>query len=100
MSESMVERVARAIMGDNNVRCMDDRCGCAGYERWECALGTNPHDMARAAIEAMREPTDAMRNAKDKYGDGICWGYDCHICGGITDEKWRSMIDAALKGEG
>jgi len=45
---------------------------------------------ARAAIEAMREPTEDM-----KAVEGVHWGYYCHVCGGLT-EGWHAMIDAAL----
>lgn len=60
---------------------------------------SRPHrlSMARAAIEALREPTEAMLDA---YSDGVARddprgkigpdGYDCHIGG------WHAMIDAAL----
>lgn len=74
MSE-MVERVARAqaILG--------------GHFLEEFDLGEREvaFDFARAAITAMREPTDAMRNAfyVDNYGD--------------ADKAWQAMIDAALK---
>jgi len=48
--------------------------------------------MARAAIDAMREPTEAMVNA----------GYDVGYSPDPlpTDEVWRAMIDAALSHEG
>ena len=47
---------------------------------------------ARAAIEAMREPTDEMKNCSEE----VHWGYSCHVCGGLT-EGWYKMIDAALR---
>ena len=67
---SMVERVARAIA---NVDCGD-------YE-----LRPNTYNAtARAAIEAMRVPTDAMKEARfQRLGEG----------GRI---EWEAMIDAAL----
>ncbi|MBY3073384.1 hypothetical protein HFO71_24015 [Rhizobium laguerreae] len=44
-------------------------------------------DAARAVIEAMREPTEAMVEAGEK-----------HIrVGRIAEEKYKTMIDAALK---
>lgn len=46
---------------------------------------------ARAAIEAMREPTAAMKSV-----EGIHWGYGCNVCGGLQ-EGWYAMIDEALK---
>lgn len=85
MSE-MVERVAPATFaacngpegfGDH----MDPRYE-ANSELFEA--------MARAAIEAMRQPTDAMLVAaiadSDEYGFG---SYEAGSC-------WRAMIDAAL----
>lgn len=45
---------------------------------------------ARAAIEAMREPTAEMKAA-----EGAHWDYSCHTCGGLA-EGWHIMIDAAL----
>lgn len=50
-------------------------------------------DYAKAAIKAMREPTEKMINAKDKNGDEIHWGYSCHTCGGIKD-AYYAMIDS------
>ena len=79
---TMIERVARAF------------CGSAGLE-WDnmpnsnfdgAMVGTITRlgvlNGARAAIEAMREPTDMMSAASDWFDDG--------------DAKWRAMIDAAL----
>lgn len=66
----MVERVARAI---------EDRLRGKDFLSYE--------EAARAAIEAMREPTDAM--ADDGYR-AIKHG---------ADAVWRAMIDAALNPE-
>jgi len=66
MSE-MVDRVAMALRGQ--------KIGTKVLWTYE--------DLARAAIEAMREPTDAMVMATDHAGD-------------IYD-AWRDMIDEALK---
>lgn len=78
---SMVEKVARAI------------CATHGYRdpyidtTWHKYI---PH--ARAAIEAMREPTEPMKEAF--HNDAIAWFDD-----EIEDEEhlWKVMIDAALK---
>lgn len=80
---TMVERVAEAIHDAANREAgQDEYCSYAMAK-----------EAARAAIEAMREPTDTMMEA----GDDI-------DCGGITDPGarafWRVMIGAALKGEG
>ena len=78
MSE-MVERVATAIGNrlryDSNGECLliptDDQC----------------RDIARAAIEAMREPTRKMINA--------AWNH--RLGGGLALNCWHDMIDEALK---
>lgn len=73
--QSMIERVAQAIAKE--CPCVDDA-----------------RDAARVAIEAMREPTEAMTRA-------LLFLPDCKVnevfptaaeVGGI----WRTMIDAAL----
>lgn len=75
----MVERVANAIAQAN----MDPRSDA--WDERDAYM-----DMARAAIEAMREPTTAMFNAArphmDSPSSNIAW--------------WEAMIDAALKREG
>lgn len=48
--------------------------------------------MARAAIEAMREPTNEMLNYET---DTFSIQTNCHMCGGHL-EGWQAMIDAAL----
>lgn len=45
---------------------------------------------AKAAIEAMREPTDAMKNREDG------WDFSCHTCGGHQEARYI-LIDAALE---
>lgn len=74
---SMVERVARAIV--------DRRHGKGAFIH-----GENLAD-ARAAIEAMREPTEEMREA---WGAEDCDDHpaECHI----NPRRWSAMIDAAL----
>jgi cytochrome c556 len=79
----MVERVARAITkayGWSN----DD-------ESWEAFT-----DEARAAIAAMREPTEGMRKAVEKAENdmGVCHAAYEHI---DWDEAWPVAIDAALE---
>ena len=95
MAENMIERVARAICDT-----WAEREGCADYS-WEVVKYAHQDPEthaklarmyetamaeARAAIEAMREPTEAM---VDSCGNGECgkwaWG------------AWDNMIDAALK---
>jgi len=69
MSE-MIERVAKAIY-----EAMDLSDGLDG---------TAAKTYARAAIEAMREPTEAMLNAS-------------YLTSWDADEVWKDMIDAALQ---
>jgi hypothetical protein len=79
MTDDMIERVARAIY----VVDAQDTDGAGVYQR-----------MARAAIAAMREPTEAMINGlriAQECGDSTAalW----------APLVWRAMIDAALKGQ-
>ena len=69
MSE-MVERVARAIEGQ---------------------MGGKSIDMARAAIEAMRDPTEEMRTALCKACSTDCFA-GCDV-----GSVWNVGIDEALK---
>ena len=77
MTTDMIERVARAI---------------ARPEDWD---ELKPHwhevfrEQARAAIEAMREPTKRMVDA----------GRDEDTLTGAIASVWAVMIDAALKGQ-
>ena len=94
MSE-MVERVARAVAAADWRAEIDE---ASEPERWlEAAIAydlTNDNgrfrydEIARAAIEAMREPTEAMIDA------GYAVGYSPDPL--PTDLVWRAMIDAAL----
>lgn len=91
---NMIDRVARAIE-DNIAAALPD-----GIQvDWEYA--------ARAAIEAMREPTEAMESAADdpvhdelknqgqfsleKYGTLAFASYP------FSSRVWKAMIDAALE---
>ena len=65
---TMIERVARAI----------DDCP-------EWPAKTYRKRLARAAVEAMREPTDAMRNAVASNWGSRTW------------REYGEVIDAALK---
>jgi hypothetical protein len=81
MASEMVELVARAT-------CSSAPCICkhkSGFEGMPCL------DRARAAIAAMREPTDAMNEAGAAVHPD-----DCH---GMTfwATVWDAMIDAALE---
>ena len=92
MTESMIERVARAIRRKYNVEIF----GRNEDSGWEFSL-----DQARAGIEAMRDPTDSQLAATEE----IVTGYDDFACGDGTlyihhdaaESAWKAMIDAALK---
>ena len=86
MSE-MVERVARAIYEDDFGG--PDRTPTPWAERDE-EFRETVRSNARAAIQAMREPTSAMVEAADSRRDPRNgW------LGAIS--AWEAMIDAALK---
>ena len=73
MSE-MVERVARAIVAEY------------GPDGWDA---DDYRRMARAAIAAMREPTDAMIDVLNRHAQ----------CEGFIEEGWRAAMDEALRNE-
>ena len=78
MSDSMVERVARAI----DPEAFNERLPSSVHE----PRRNRANDAARAAIEAMREPTEAMVD--------VAWQ---KLRGNLRpDEYYRHMIDAAL----
>ena len=94
----MVERVARAIYEASTLVMGDD-----APDDW-ADIGPD-HDkaraewakLARAAIEAMREPTNEMTVVGWKFAETR----DAILGNGEIDALWRAMIDAALaEGEG
>lgn len=91
MSESMVERVARAIFSDDDPEVWDETLRMAAKYPKEMAHYQQDIDETRAkarrAIKAMRVPTEAMVNAADPYG----------IIMANFEDAWRDMIDEALK---
>jgi hypothetical protein len=99
----MVERVAAAI---HDKRRSDDPQDMLGAMLWDYFGGAMPdqagvraqvHDfcrtLARAAIEAMREPTPRMEAA------GFSSLHDVQSPHGSPDGCWIAMIDAALQKE-
>lgn len=72
MTDSIVERVVASI--EPIIR--------RGAPIYDLAI----EEVARAAIEAMREPTQKMTDAV-LLGDLDSW---------VLEENWRAMIDAAL----
>lgn len=79
MSE-MIERVAKAIFADRYPG-----------EDWKDYQKRDYCGHARAAIEAMREPTEAMMAAVDCAGVKAEW-----LSGKAWAAGYRAMIDAAL----
>ncbi|MBA8797965.1 hypothetical protein FHW77_001647 [Agrobacterium sp. RC10-4-1] len=103
MSE-MIERVARAIAkADSTVKGQfdDTEMGDIFWDEWKHLY----IPMARAALEAMREPTKAQLEA----AEDIVVGYDDFATGdgniylGIPGypqkarDVWTALVDAALK---
>jgi len=94
MSEvpEMVDRVARAIYDAFREHAWGPPQAGTRYETWDEAGPRNKvryTAIARATIPAMREPTEAMRNAG--------WpveGLDSEFRD--SSETWKLMIDAAL----
>lgn len=95
---TMVERVARAAYAAS---CANDPLdgeaepdwGRGGYKTQVIYW----HAVARAAIAAMREPSEGI------VMDGECWLAEPHTFGATVEEAartaegmWRFMIDAAL----
>lgn len=81
---SKVEEVTRALATDQMRRTL----AAAGLE-YEPGQDAFLRDLARAAIEAMREPTEHMVKSGHK---GFCFGRPL--------ETYQEMIDAALSEEG
>lgn len=73
----MVDRVARAIHAELE-------------KTWCVMLTGHGEELGRAAIAAMREPTEAMMRAGDAAAESACSGDE-----GL--EAWDAMIDAALE---
>jgi hypothetical protein len=77
MSE-MIVRVARALAVHQ----------FGNPESWEDQI-----QMARAAMEAMRLPTDAMT----EFGDDVRGNHADYEGGNGTDNIWRAMVDKAFE---
>ncbi|WP_458395322.1 hypothetical protein [Rhizobium ruizarguesonis] len=85
---TMVDRVAMAIQQASfrMIRPSWDSLDSAEKDQWRIR--------ARAAIESMREPTEAMVEASAAiYGDNYLYRHR------YSKDQWRAMVDAALKGE-
>lgn len=87
MTESMLERVARAIYET-------EPFGTTAHGHpiaWSSVAESQKDGFllkARAAVEAVREPTDAVLNA----------GYEAEPTGAAILPSWEAMIDAILAG--
>jgi hypothetical protein len=105
MSE-MPQRVADAI-----ARHLEEACASVNYNGKTIVIdgGFNTYELARAAIEAMREPTpDMLAAAKPEpvhlYPDRD-ESYRTSMRAAVTADQlaarqqWRDMIDAALERE-
>ena len=94
----MIEKVARALCKldrlnpDEDPNYVSERVMTHVAYPPEARLWWRYRMQARAAIEAMREPTNEMTTCSEE----VHWGYSCHTCGGLK-EGWELMIDAALK---
>lgn len=84
MASEMVERVAKAIDPDAFEACSHGRSGF-------CLMCAEDRDFAiyraRAAIEAMREPTEAM----------AVTGFGAVCNNAFVGPVWQAMIDEALE---
>lgn len=87
----MVERVARAMMreAESWPTTSSDRASFAWFVR------SHRMGLARAAIEAMREPTEAMIASGGR--EAICGIADAEPGNFIAADVWQAMISAALK---
>lgn len=98
-----LEEVARAIckVRGHNPNMRVEEYGQSSHQYWEWELFTKE---AKAAIEAMREPTDEMKIAgidvspmgRVKYDDGGALGKWVSYDTDKTGEIWQAMIDKAL----
>jgi len=96
MTESMVEIVARAAHARSSAR-LDEVIPppppfpSKSWENTDEHVREHWRIVARAAILALREPTEAMVKA--------AWALDVCKDGGVDPEMaWEVMIDAAVKG--
>ena len=90
----MIERVARALVANFNMSEFYDDGGISRIKKpWdELSPDAKAYalEQARAAIEAMREPTEEMLDAVSSFEDIANIDQDPSF-------YWPKMIDAALK---
>lgn len=85
-SENVVERVARAIA--------PIRAEANNYSLKRVKVMAIDTMLARAAIQAMREPTEAMQDAGAAATDIVISDDSADF---YPAKTWRAMIDEALK---
>lgn len=91
MENEMIERVARA---------MHDLCQAqtptqgATWENSYPEARDQLRQLARAAVEAMREPTEAMKEAGISRAVDLIEAFTSTDY--VADETWAAVIDAAL----
>lgn len=96
MSETMKERIARALcIADGKDPDADWRVEPSNGLTLDVIDDTPQNwrlyvEKASIVIEALREPTEKMKNCKHTH-----WDYGCYVCGGLK-EGWYAMIDEAL----
>lgn len=89
----MIERIGKAIY-DN--MCLANPHVMTTWETLPYDLKTYYREQGRAAIEAMRKPTDEMLAAGDSMMPQIAKGQDVSTGLDALAEAWPTMIDAAL----
>lgn len=95
MTSEMIERVAKAIFNSEGFRWPSDRGEPEGDAyTWDCALPdelAEYREKAKAAIEAMLEPTKAMCRAAAMHSPSPMEKQK------VYERAWRDMIHEALK---
>lgn len=87
----MIERVAEALWSADAERCHSKR-----REPWSDVSESVKDDWrfnARAAIQAMREPTDEMVSSGQSAGQSV---QPTYLTAESTIERWQAMVDTAL----
>lgn len=89
MSKAPLERAARAIC---TAQDLPENTMFEGRPMWESFLPA-----ARVALEAVKEPSEAMHNAA-QISKALIWSTPPRegLDGVDWDLAWRAMIDAAL----
>ena len=84
LTDSKLEQAARAL------------CVIRGYD-WPRGADLQKHwlDQARAVIEAIREPTQGMREAFVELALGTKLSHE-HTWGDYAQAQWQAMIDTLL----